>query len=103
MILARRRRPPRDASVLCATSGARGVVAIVLRVRGDTIREFVWSGVVTKADGTACGGIMVYRGEGRVPAQFQATEQELHSLARMLRETAREVRRLNKLKQAAKA
>ena len=69
--------------------------------RGDTIREFIWSGVITRPDGTACGGIMVSRGDKGGPVQVQATEQELHSLARMLRETAREVRRLNALDKVA--
>lgn len=61
-------------------------------MRGDTIRKFIWSGVIDEG-GKVCGAINVATSPDKFPIQIQCTEAELFNLARMLQETAREVKR----------
>jgi hypothetical protein len=60
-------------------------------VRGDSIKNFIWSGVIDEG-GKICGAINVRLPDRAWPLQIQATEAELFALARMLRETARAVK-----------
>jgi len=69
-------------------------------MRGDTILKFIWTGVIDDP-GKLCGAVMIHNGADRFPIQIQASEQEMHRLARALRETAREVRRRKRLREVA--
>lgn len=64
-------------------------------MQDHTIRKSIWSGVVTKESGRAVGAINIGVGDGQIPIQVQASEDELESLVAMLEETIAEVRRIN--------
>lgn len=61
-------------------------------MRGKTIRQFIWCGVIDEG-GKVCGTINVETSPDRFPIQIQCTEAEMFHLAGLLRDTARELKR----------
>lgn len=70
-------------------------------MRGDAIRETIWSAVIERRDGTVCCGVKIAL-PGGGPVELQMTNDEFYSLLRMMRETIGEVRRRQRIEKITK-